>query len=171
MNTLPIKTSNSFEKRGLPVYLSFDKNIPAWNRQEGEPADAYSAFVAYCEIPPEEKRSYIAIAEKMKQPADAIEQWALRWRWALRASAYDKHLIRAEVEELKRERIKSLRKHVALARAFQNKVITRLNALNPDELSPGDLVKWVDIAGKIERQALSEPSDDWNGGRAKNGRS
>jgi hypothetical protein len=167
MNALPIKTAKSFTAEHLPIYINFDRNAFSWHQHEDEPPEAYRAFLLFCEIPSEEKRSYTAVVDKLGQPLTIIEQWGAQWRWEPRAAAYDCHLERAEVEALRREHVKSIRKQVALARAFQNKVITRLNALNPDELSPGDLAKWIVIAGKIERQALSEPLEDWSGRRGK----
>lgn len=147
-----IETARSFSKHRLKERYSAE----AWERRLDEPPEAFHAFCIYRDTPSEKKRTLCVIAEESGAPRTDVEHWAKDWDWEARSSAYDNHLIKAEIEELKRDRIKSIRKRVALARAFQNKVITRLNALNPDELSPADLIKWIEVAGRIEKQILNE---------------
>ena len=42
-------------------------------------------------------------------------------------------------------------RHAHEAKLFQSKVHERLENLNPDELKPNELIKWYEVAVKIER--------------------
>jgi hypothetical protein len=130
-----------------------------WERQEGESTSAYNAFRTYYMTPESEKRTYAAVAEKVGKSDTLIRRWAKTWNWEQRTLAYDNHLVEEDIEKFKKERFKTIKRHVSIARLVQNKIIARLNDLNPSELSPGDLIKWLDISVKIERQALGEPTE------------
>jgi hypothetical protein len=130
-----------------------------WERQEGESAPAYNAFWTYCTTPEDEKKSCGSVAQKLRKSYTLIRRWSKTWDWEPRARAYDNHLIEAELEAIKKERVKSARRHISIARSFQNKVIARLNKLDAGELSTADMVRWFDISVKIERQAMGEPSE------------
>lgn len=130
-----------------------------WERQEKESATAYNAFWTYCSIPAGEKRSYVKVAKKLGKSDTLMRRWGKLWNWEQRALAYDNHLIEIEIETLKAERIAAAKRHVKIARSFQNKVIKRLSSLKPEDLGPKDLTSWVDVAVKIERQALGEPTE------------
>lgn len=130
-----------------------------WERQKGETTAAYSAFWEYCTSVENNKRSVSRVAEKLKKSASLLHRWSKRWEWEQRALAYDNHLIEIEMEALKNERITAAKRHAKIARAFQEKIIRRLNSLNPEVLSPKDLSAWLDVSVKIERQAMGEPTE------------
>jgi hypothetical protein len=130
-----------------------------WERQEGESTPAYNAFWAYCTIPSNKKRTYAAVAERVGKSDSLIRRWAKQWNWERRTIAYDNFLVQEEFEELKKERLKSAKKHIAIARSFQAQIVQRLKKLAPEELTPGDLIKWFDTTVKIERQALGESTE------------
>jgi len=44
-------------------------------------------------------------------------------------------------------------RHVRLAKAFQSKIVARLQTINPEELKPSDLIAWLKISTDIERLA------------------
>ena len=133
--------------------------MAVWERQEGESKPAYDAFWAYCSIGKGEKRSYSRVARKLKKSVTLIHRWGGQWNWQERTRAYDNHLMEVELAALKKQRVEAARRHARIARSFQEKVIKRLVSVNPDELTPKDLTTWLDVAVKIERQALGEPTE------------
>ena len=50
-------------------------------------------------------------------------------------------------------------RHAKLAMAFQQRVAQRLQQIDPAELSPSDMAKWLDIATKLERLSRGEPTE------------
>jgi hypothetical protein len=130
-----------------------------WERQEGETKTAYDAFWAYCVVPDGKKRGYAKVAEKLSKSASLIGRWAKRWCWEERARAYDNHLVEKEIEAIKKQRVEAAKRQARIAKSFQGKIISRLNNLNPEELSAQDLARWFEVSVKIERQALGEPTE------------
>ena len=50
-------------------------------------------------------------------------------------------------------------RHAKLAMAFQQRVAQRLQEIDPAELSPADMARWLDIATKLERLSRGEPTE------------
>ena len=50
-------------------------------------------------------------------------------------------------------------RHAKLAMAFQQRIEERLKKINPEELGPADLVRWLDVATKLERLSRGEPTE------------
>jgi len=130
-----------------------------WERQEGETKVAYDAFWIYCTIPEDEKRSYANVSRKVLKSTTLMQRWSIRWNWAERARAYDNYLVDIEIEAIKKQRVGAAKRHARIAISFQSKIINRLKHLKESELTPQDLARWLDIAVKIERQALGEPTE------------
>jgi hypothetical protein len=50
-------------------------------------------------------------------------------------------------------------RHAMLAKAMSAKVAKRIQDLNPDELSPGELGRWMQVISLVERLALGEATE------------
>jgi hypothetical protein len=131
-----------------------------WEQQPGESARAFGAFCLYRDLGP--RRSLRAAAAAFYGRTSAaserqVDKWSRAFGWVERASAWDRHLdaeARKAQEEARREMVE---RHVREARALQAKALERLRALCPEELGPGDLLRYIVEAAKLERLALGEP--------------
>lgn len=131
----------------------------AWDRQPGESTKAYAAFCAYRDLGPE--RSIEKAGQMLDKPRSKkwLGEWSAKYKWVERAKAYDDY-----VEKLKRKEKEKAIKEMAerqarIAMAFQEKIIERLQSIDPAELTPTELVKWFEIAAKIERLNRGEPTE------------
>jgi len=43
--------------------------------------------------------------------------------------------------------------------AFQQRIAQRLQEIDPAELSPADMARWLDIATRLERLSRGEPTE------------
>jgi hypothetical protein len=135
------------------------ESAPPWERQPREGQAAFAAFVIYRDLPAE-SRSLAATARRLRaagnngrgeRTLERLESLSVRWQWALRAKAWD-----AEVQRRRRDADKLARRdmadrHARQAVVLQQKLLTRLQKLNPEELEPADLVRWLEVAVKVER--------------------
>lgn len=88
-----------------------------------------------------------------------LEQLSVKYNWVNRAAAYDDYIDRKKREEKEKAILDMAERHARLAMAFQQRVAERLREINPSELSPSDMAKWLDIATKLERLSRGEPTE------------
>ncbi|WP_286475724.1 hypothetical protein [Methanobacterium sp. CWC-01] len=145
------------------------ENEQNWRKLPGETGKAYESFCIYRDLGP--KRSITKVQTEMHQNSTknqptsrpsirTLKEWSSKNKWVERATAYDSY-----IDDLRRlgheqEIMEMSTRHVKIARNFQDKVDKRLNSLNPDDLSPQDLVRWCDTAVKIERLSLGVPTEN-----------
>jgi hypothetical protein len=145
--------------------MTDDKPQPeAWDRQRGESNLWYARFERYRLAGP--SRSLLGtlnsemiekgLLRKTRVPG-AWNRAFERWRWRERAEAWDeqeRHKLQAarahDVEEMNR-------RHIQEAQALQNKALQRLKALELDDLSATDVLRYFVEATKLERSARGQP--------------
>ncbi|WP_372407454.1 hypothetical protein [Streptomyces luteireticuli] len=130
-----------------------DSQADAWERQTGESAAAWEAFACYRDLGL--SRSISKVAANLNKARSVLERWSTSHQWVLRAEAYDREqdrLWRAERHQAARD---IARRHARLASAAQAKLVARLQHLDPDRLSPSDVIRWLEATIRIERQAYS----------------
>ncbi|MFB7500381.1 hypothetical protein ACFC09_37870 [Streptomyces sp. NPDC056161] len=85
-----------------------------------------------------------------------VGRWSRRFAWVLRATAYDREQDRLFLAEQSQARREVARRHAKLAQAVQSKAVARLQTLDPRELSPSELLRYIQVAAEIERRAVGE---------------
>lgn len=130
---------------------------PWWERQPKEPSKSWQSFVMYRDLGP--NRSLEAVRKALGVSLMLMERRCSLWRWVSRAEAWDDYLDRQARVVVVDERQEAARRHLQISRAFQGKVIEKLQSLEGVKLSPRDASTWLDIAVKIERQALGESTE------------
>ena len=128
-----------------------------WERQDGETPKQFEAFVVYINFGCD--RSHVKVAEKLSKSAQLISRWSSMNNWVERAALWDD-----ERERIARqEQIKAIRKmrerHADGAVKMFEKAITALDGLEPEELSPQDIVKMFAEAVKTERLSRGDTSE------------
>jgi IS30 family transposase len=125
-----------------------------WERQRGESQKSYEAFSIYRDMGA--TRSIQKVAQKLTKSDALLRRWSSKWNWVERAKEYDAEIDRQYLLEQEEERKKMSERHAKQAMMFQNKILERLRTIDPNRLSPADLIRWFDIAVKIERLARGE---------------
>ena len=126
-----------------------------WERVDGETVKAYEAFRIYRDLGPE--RSMRKAGEVLGKSMGTLDRWTSRFDWRLRVEAYEDELERARLKERNESIAKMHNRHAQLSRKMQAKALKRLETLKPSELSPADLLKYVEVATKLERVSMGEP--------------
>lgn len=125
-----------------------------WDRQEDESAAAFAAFVAYRDIGP--ARSVTKVARQLDKSRSLLGRWSRKYAWVMRVAVYDRQQDREFVAEQQQARRDMARRHAKLAQAFLGKAVARLQVLDPRELTPGELLRYFQVAAEVERRAVGE---------------
>ncbi|MBC9717862.1 hypothetical protein H9Y04_35555 [Streptomyces sp. TRM66268-LWL] len=122
-----------------------------WERQPGESAAAWEAFACYRDLGL--SRSISKVTGMLHKARSLIERWSAAHRWVQRAEAWDREqdrLWRGERLQAARE---VARRHARLASAAQAKLVAQLQQFDPARLTPSDVIRWLEVTVRIERQA------------------
>lgn len=137
-----------------------------WERQEGEPDEAFRAFVYHRDMPlPRKVDAY------GQTPVAQMFRWHKQWAWSIRTRAYDNHLSAFAVECKKAEIAKSSKviaeEHMAILsdmRVFLQlevgKLLESASALGGGAMvKPSELGKLLDITVKLDRLVRGESTE------------
>ncbi|MEU6904412.1 hypothetical protein ABZ935_03495 [Streptomyces coeruleorubidus] len=128
--------------------------IDPWERQDHESPLAFEAFVVYRDLGP--ARSVTKVARELDKSRAVVGRWSRQFAWVMRATAHDREQDRLFLAEQAQARRDITRRHAKLAQAVQSKAVARLQTLDPQELSPSELLRYVQVAAEIERRSVGE---------------
>ncbi|MFF3337886.1 hypothetical protein [Streptomyces flavidovirens] len=128
--------------------------VESWERQSGESVQAFEAFAVYRDLGP--ARSLTKAARELGKSRALLGRWSRQFAWVMRAAAYDREQDRLFLAEQAQARRDIARRHAKLAQAVQSKAVARLQTLDPRELSPSELLRYIQVAAEIERRAVGE---------------
>lgn len=121
-----------------------------WERQDGESAKAFAAFLAYLQLG--EKRSLRAVAQKLLKSYTLISRWSRTYQWVDRAAAYDTEQWKAEREKEKRDRERMRKRQLAIAEEYQKKAFDAFKLLEASDMKPGEILRFFVEGAKLERE-------------------
>lgn len=133
-----------------PAELFGDERGP-WDRFDDESAEDHALFTLY--RGQGVRRTLKTVAELGEVSVNSVSELSKRYSWVARATAFDDMLERQARRELAAQVIHNRKKVAATARLVEQKVVDRLLALDPNELSPRDLISFWEMATKLSRQA------------------
>jgi len=134
-----------------------------YERKSGETTKAFDAFRVYRDMPSHERsirkavrlvwgEDHISLTSKYRQ----WQAWSSLNDWVSRAQAWDDEKDRAATQERLREIRVMQERHAKQAMLLQRKAIERLQSLSPEDLTPSEVVRYIDTATTIERLARGE---------------
>jgi len=130
-----------------------------WERQPGEGSKAYAAFCVYRDLGPE--RSLEKVRQNLDKPRTRkwLGDWSVKYNWVERAQAYDDYIERKKREKNEKEILEMAERHAKLAKAFLLMIAQALQQIDPAQLSPSDMAKWLEVATKLERLSRGVPTE------------
>jgi len=143
---------------------------PMWERLPNETPKAYKAFCVYRSLPitnnanPEEQRSLLNVSRKLGYahgegtPASTISNWASKYSWVDRATAYDEHsaivevtLAEADIARFQQEVIDRRTTQIAMLNdALDAKLMKVLKASQDTEVEAIELVRITEALKKVD---------------------
>jgi hypothetical protein len=83
--------------------------------------------------------------------------WSNRFRWAFRAEQFDRHVAQLASEQVAKEHVAMLTRHVAISMQLQEKALSRLRDMDPSELTSKEVLAYLKEAVELERISREIP--------------
>ena len=113
-----------------------------WERQSGETAKAYAAFLLYRDLPAIDRSVPAARERHQKDTKRTLRQWkgwSMRNGWVNRAAEHDSDLASRRREHTAKELERSQDDALILIRAALAKVAERIKGMDAEELAAGQI--------------------------------
>ena len=113
-----------------------------WERQPGETAKAYAAFLLYRDLPAIDRSVAAARDGQQRDNKGTLRQWngwSMRNGWVNRAAEHDSDLASRRRERVAKELERAQDDGVLLVRATLAMVAKRLEGMDPEELAAGQI--------------------------------
>lgn len=134
-----------------------------WERQKGESAQAYEAFVIYRDLGLE--RSLSKVAQQLDKSRTLMGRWSGDWNWVERCRAWD-NAKDAEARRAALQKYKDMNaRHVKIALQLQQKALKAMEELPDDALSAKDIMTFIDKAISIEKMTRQDDAGITPGGK------
>jgi hypothetical protein len=147
--------------------IDFDKAIEqakadmlpyeSWERLAGESSAAFAAFCTFRDF---------GLERNIKKAVDGFEKdeavrakryrvwrnWSTQFRWRERAADFGRYMEKLKQAELRKTIEAQGEMHRAVTGKMLEVVQKKLEGMNPDELTQGNVTEWVQTAIKAERE-------------------
>lgn len=149
--------------RDFPI-ITLRTDVNPWEQQlPRETQLMYSRFLVFRDLGPESDRLRQAL-EVLNSTGDkltysTIKDYSSAFRWTARAGAWDRYHVQAERARMVRRRRRMIEDQCKAAEKLRAKAIEALHALNYQDLTAGDIVRFVELAHKIETSIYREFED------------
>ena len=129
----------------------------SWEQLTGESSAAYSAFCAFRDYGPERSILKAVEAEEKDKAKQAgryrvWRNWCTKYRWRERAADYERYVENLKQEELRKTIEAQGEKHREVTGKMPDVVMKKLETMNPEDLTQGNVTDWVQTAIKAERE-------------------
>jgi len=130
----------------------------SWEKLTGESALNFAAFCAFRDCGAERSiRKAVEIVEKDERKIakryHSWRNWSSQFRWKERAEAYDRYIEKLKQTELRKIIEAQAEMHRQVTGKMLGVVSKKLDTMNPEDLTQGNVTEWVQVAVKVEREA------------------
>ena len=140
----------------------------SWERLTGESGAAFSAFCVFRDF---------GLERNIRKAIDSVEKdeavrakryrvwrnWSMQFRWNERVADFDRHIEHLKQTELRKTIEAQGEKHREVTGKMLDVVSKKLDTMNPDELTQGNVTEWVQTAIKAEREAAGLVANNGKG--------
>jgi hypothetical protein len=149
-------------KRALRSIEALPPSDEPWERQPSETAAAFAAFRRYRDMDAEYRsvRKLVQtypVKDRTAAKLRHLQTWSAAHHWVARALAWDEYRDR-DARRTQIEEIRTMaREHADAASRLVRKGLEALEKLKIEDMTPGEVVKFVVDGAKLERLARGEP--------------
>jgi hypothetical protein len=133
---------------------AFDPGLNPWERQPGEPDEAYGMYVTYRDMQSRnlavfDRELYVA----REWSARKARHYSSRWSWGWRNAQFDRYMAKQDVEELIRYRRLMNDRHRRVAAAGFAKMSQWVKELDVRSLTASEAIRLFEVFVRIESMA------------------
>lgn len=138
---------------------AFEQGIPLWEQQPDESVEEYELWQAYSSLWPEVRPTVSRVAEQLDFSVAYVQKVFNKWSWPTRMQSWIREVSADRTAELRAAKRIMVEDHIRLGEALRSKMITAVENLDPEDVTPGELVQLLKETQRLEqtgRDALDD---------------
>ena len=142
---------------------AIELGIPPWEQQPGESNEEYELWECYRALWPEVRPTVTRVAKDLKVNTSKVQRVATKWTWPARLQSWVREVNADRTAELRAAKRRMVEAHITLGEKLRTKMITAVNLLDPEDLTPNELVALLKETQQLEqtsREALDAVERD-----------
>lgn len=149
--------------KDFPI-ITLRSDCNPWEQQLPRETDLmFSRFKVFRDLGPESDRLRQTL-EVLNSTGDKLTYYTIKdyssaFRWSARAGAWDRYTAQADRARMVRRRRRAIDDQCKAAEKLRLKALEALNIINIEDLTPADVVRFVDLSYKIESSIYREFED------------
>lgn len=135
------------------IEAALEQGIPLWEQQPGESNDEYELWLRYRDLWPEERPTVSRVSKATGTPVQTVQRAFTMWAWAARLQAWVREVTAEKTAETRRAKQAMVNDHIAMGEAMRKKAIAAIEAFDPYDVTPNELVSILKETQRLESTA------------------
>ena len=133
--------------------MALEEGIPLWEQQPNESNEEYSLWVCYMQLWPGVRPTVTRVAEACEVSASTVQRAYNKWTWGARLQAWIREVTAERTAQLRESRRRMVDEHVSMGEAMRAKAMQAIEAFDPYDVTPNELVSILKETQRLESTA------------------
>lgn len=138
------------DEPGAWIQLAREQGIPLWEQQPGESNDEYTMWEVYRDLWPGVRPTVAKVAAALGVSTQTVQRVCDKWTWAARLQGWIREVTAERQAELRQAKREMVEEHIALGSALRKKAVDAVEAFDPYDVTPNELVSLLKEVQRLE---------------------
>lgn len=130
---------------------ALELGIPPWEQQPGEGNEEYELWEYYRALWPEVRPTVTRVANDTGVSTGKVQRVATMWTWPARLQSWVREVNADRTAELRAAKRRMVEDHITLGERMRAKMVKAVDALDPEDLTPNELVALLKETQRLEQ--------------------
>ena len=135
------------------LQVAMEEGIPLWEQQPGESNEEYDLWTQYMSLWPGVRPTVSRCASACGVAASTVQRAYNRWTWGARLQAWIRECTAERTSQLREARRRMVDEHVTMGEMLRAKAMTAIDAFDPEDVTPNELVALLKETQRLESTA------------------
>lgn len=130
---------------------ALEAGIPPWEQQPEESNEEYEFWDCYRGLWPEVRPTVSKVAKELGVSVGRVQRIATRWTWPARLQSWIREVNAERTATLRAAKRRMVEDHISLGEKMRAKMVDAVDALDPEDLTPNELVALLKETQRLEQ--------------------
>lgn len=133
------------------IQLAREQSIPLWEQQPEESAAEFELWETFRDLWPGTRPTITKVSQIANVHISSVQRVFDKWTWTARLQSWIREVNADRRSELRESRRKMVEDHIALGEKMREKMLKAVEALDPEDVTPSELVSLLKETQRLEQ--------------------